>query len=243
MKKKMNSIVLCFIYFIVIILGFNYLAIIINEDTYKNVDIIEQPVINLGPSNDSIISEYIDKYNNHDVVGEIRIINTDYKRAIMQGKDNDYYLNHLEDKTSHFMGSIYLDFRINIDNSDKLLIYGHNSSNVDMPFKILENYYDEDYYKNHKHIQILTKNKTRLYEIYAIVIETKDFSYMKTEFKDNDEWYNHINDFKNKSMYNTDVSVTENDNVLILQTCSTHFDYKKYNKKYLLIVGKEINIK
>ena len=228
-------------FFIIIVSSFTYLSIIINEDTNGDVNIIEQPVINLGPSNDEIINDYINEYNNHDVVGEIKIINTDYKKAIMQSNDNDYYLNHLEDKTSNFMGSIYLDFRIDIDNSDKLLIYGHNSSNVDMPFKLLENYYNEDYYKSHKYVQILTKNKTRLYEIYAILIETNDFSYMKTEFKNKDEWYRHISGFKNKSLYNTDVSVSENDKIIILQTCSTHSNYKKYNKKYLLVVGKEID--
>ena len=38
------------------------------------------------------------------------------------------------------MGSIYLDFRVDIDTSRKLLIYGHNSSNIDMPFTKIHRY-------------------------------------------------------------------------------------------------------
>lgn len=241
MKKKIVILIICFIYLFIVSLGFKYISLYVNEYTDEDINLIDTPVVNLGPTSEEIINDYIDKYNNEDVVGEIKIINTNYEKAIMQGKDNEYYLNHLEDKTSHYMGSIYLDFRINIDNGNKLLIYGHNSSNIDMPFKILEKYYDEEYYKSHKYIQITTKDKTRLYEIYSIFVEVSDFSYMKTEFKDKDEWYKHIKDFKDKSMFDTGVLVNEEDNILILQTCSTHLDYRMYNKKYLLIVGKEIN--
>ena len=63
---------------------------------------------------------------------------------------------------------------------------------------------------------------------------------MKTEFKSNEDRFNHINNFRDKSMYDTGVSLEKNDNILILQTCSTHDEYDKYNKKYLLIVAKEI---
>ena len=51
-----------------------------------------------------IVDEYINKYNNQDVIGEISIPNTDFKRALMQSSDNNYYLYHTEDKTESFMG-------------------------------------------------------------------------------------------------------------------------------------------
>ena len=41
-------------------------------------------------------------------------------------------------------------------------------------------------------------------------------------------------------MHKTDVELTENDNILILQACSTHPNYTKYSKKYVLVVFKEI---
>lgn len=213
------------------------------QKKYNELILTDEHVVNISPSNEEIINQHISEYNNDDVIGEINIINTEYKKVIMQSDENDYYLNHLEDKTNSYMGSIYLDFRVDIDSSKKLLIFGHNSDTIDMPFKILENYYSKDYYENHKYIEIITKNKTRLYEIYSIFIEINNFEYMKTEFINKEEWYKHIKGFKDKSMYDTGVTINANDNILILQTCSTHSDYRKYNKKYLLVVSKEINNK
>lgn len=193
--------------------------------------------------NSKIIDEYVKLYNNSDVVGEISIINSDFKKAIMQGNDNDYYLNHTEDKTNSYMGSIYLDFRINIDDGKKLLIYGHNSGNIVMPFQILEEYYDYEFYQGHKYIKIITSNKTRLYKIYSVFVEVEDFGYMQTDFNNEDEWYEHINNFKKKSMYDTLEDVKKEDNILILQTCSTYYKYRDYQKKFLLVVAKEVSEK
>lgn len=243
MKKRMLIGVICVIYLFIISLVFGITSLnagYSNKD-YGNVSLIDISNNQLVNKNKEIIDKYVDIYDNNDVVGEIKIINTNYKKAIMQSDNNDYYLNHLENKTSSYMGSIYLDFRIDIDNDKKLLIYGHNSATIDMPFKILENYYNKKYYNSHKYIQITTRNKTRMYEIYSILVETSDFNYMKTEFNNNKQWYEHIKNFKNKSMYDTGVTVEKNDNILILQTCSTHSEYNNYSKKYLLIVAKEIN--
>lgn len=246
MKKKLLIFSLCFLYFLIIggIGCFTLFDTKQNENiAYEDDSQLEVEVVDKidNDKNKEIIDNYINQYNNDDVKGEISIINTDYKKALMQYSNNDYYLNHLEDGTSSFMGSIYLDFRVDIDNSRKLLVFGHNSSNVDMPFKILEEYYDYDYYKEHQYIKIITKNKTRLYQIYSVHVEVSDFSYMATEFDNEDEWYKHINTLKERSMYDTGVMVDKDDKILILQTCSTHRKYSRYNQKFLLIVAKEIS--
>ena len=54
------------------------------------------------------INELKEKYNNDDVVGILSFDNTDYSAPIMQGEDNEYYLNHTPDKEDNYMGSIYL---------------------------------------------------------------------------------------------------------------------------------------
>lgn len=217
----------------------NHQSILSNDDS--NTVLKDDNEVNEKEENKKIVDYYKTKYNNDDVVGEFSILDTEYKKALMQNKKtNDYYLNHTENGSSSFMGSIYLDFRVSIDDSSKLLIYGHNSEYVDMPFKILEKYYDYDFYKEHQYVKIITPNKTRLYKIYAILVETSDFSYMKTDFKDKNEWFLHIKSFKDKSMYDTFEEVDEDDNILIMQTCSTHSNYKKYDKKFMLVVAKEV---
>ena len=86
----------------------------------------------------------------------------------------------------------------------------------------------------------ITNEKEYMYVIYSVYVEAKDFSYMNINFSDEQEWYNHIKSFKNKSMYDTLEDVAANDEILILQTCSTHKDYLKYDRKFLLVVAKQV---
>jgi len=161
MLKNNKLYYLAFIYLLLITSIFINTKNFIPSSSTNNIALIESPTIATTKTNSlestknlEIINNYIKKYNNNEVVGVISILNTDYEKAIMQHNDNDYYLNHLENKKSHYMGSIYLDFRINIINDKKLLIYGHNSKNITMPFKILENYYNKSYYQDHQYIKI-----------------------------------------------------------------------------------------
>ncbi|MBQ4584485.1 MAG: class B sortase [Bacilli bacterium] len=199
-----------------------------NDGDKENIKVYKEEITSLK-----------EEYNNDEVVGTLEILNTDYKVPIMQAEDNDYYLEHLPDKTKSFMGSIFLDYRVDIDNSQKLLIYGHNSSKYEMPFAILENYYDEEYLKEHKYVEIKTKTKIRKYEVFSVYVATTDYSYMKINYE-KDEYLNHLNNLKKYSFYDIDLELDSNDNILILQTCSTHKDYVNYDKKYLIIALKEI---
>lgn len=247
-KKQIIKITyLIFLYLLLIITIFIDTKLFISNPTLNYISLNTTPTINEDPKtvvnnskNQELINNYQTKYQNNEVIGVITIPNTNYQKAIMQHSDNDYYLNHLENKKSHYMGSIYLDFRVNITNDKKLLIYGHNSKNISMPFKILERYYDKNYYQEHQYIEILTPEKTRLYQIFSIYVETNDFDYMQTDYNNQKTWFNHLTKLKNNSLYETNINITPNDNILILQTCSTHKNYQKFKKKYLLIVAKEI---
>lgn len=198
--------------------------------------------IELAFKDDISSSEVIDnlrhEYNNNDIVGTIEILNTDFKEVVVQGNDNDYYLRRSPSKLYDINGSIFLDYRTDI-NGRKLIIYGHNDAYLKMPFDILENYYDVDYLNSHKYVRIVTYDEIRTYEIFSLYIETKDFSYMDTDFT-LDGYGEHIDYLKSKSMYKINTSVSLDDNILVLQTCSTHKDYQKYSKKFLILVFKEI---
>jgi len=210
------------------------------DDYYLDVDIKQNNNVNNPINYKEKIDKLRKKYKNDDVVGILEINNTDYVVPIMQGEDNGYYLNHGPSKKKNFKGSIYLDYRLDIDSSKKLLIYGHNSSRVDMPFKILEEFYDKDYYDNHKYVEIITSTGKRKYEIFSVHVETNDFDYMNINYDNDKEYLSHLKKLKSRSIYDTGVSVSSSDEVLILQTCSTHSDYHNYSKKYLLIVLRRV---
>ena len=44
-------------------------------------------------------------------------------------------------------------------------------------------------------------------------------------------------------MYDTKEDVTKDDKILIMQTCSTHYKYKNYDRKFLIVVAKEVSEK
>ena len=236
MKNKIILIISFICLFVVLL--FNLFSS--NSSKQYNLDIKQIDNVNNPVNYEEIMNNLKVEYNNDDVVGILEINNTDYIVPIMQGKDNDYYLNHTPDGKENYMGSIYLDYRVNIDSSKKLLIYGHNSSNIDMPFKILEEFYDKDYYNNHKYVEITTSTTKKKYEIFSVHVETKDFSYMNINFVDDEDYLNHITKLKEKSMYDTDVELGNDDEILVLQTCSTHKDYYNYTKKYLLIILRRV---
>lgn len=206
--------------------------------------VIDPPAINV--INEDLIYEvnYLDdikeKYDNEDIVGIINIEGTDIKEVVLQGEDNEYYLNHNINKKFDIKGSVYLDYRVNIDDSKKKIIYSHNSKNLKVPFKTLDNYYNYDYYKEHEFIELITNNEIQRYQIFSVYVETKDWDYMKVDFKDNNEWYKHLTKLKNESLYETDVSINQDDDILILQTCCLNKDYKQYKNKYLLVIAKKV---
>ena len=129
-RKICFSLVICFG---LVIFSLGYLIYDRQQNDYLYVDVdISSNVVDSNYYSD-IINDARNKYNNNDVVGILEIDNTDYIVPIMQANDNEYYLNHTPDGKENFMGSVYLDYRVDIDSSKKLLIYGHNSSNIDMP--------------------------------------------------------------------------------------------------------------
>lgn len=234
------------IYFMGIILVLIIVLLIVELSTSKrnsyqlNVDIEgNDKVINFVNYND-VITKVREEYNNNDVKGILEIENTDYIVPVLQGDDNAYYLNHDAYGNSNYMGSIYLDYRVDIDSSRKLLIYGHNSSNINMPFKILEEFYDKDYYDNHKYVDLTTSTTKKRYEIFSVYVEPTDYSYMNINFNNDDEYFDHLKKLKSKSMYDTGINISKDDEILILQTCSTNKDYRNYQKKYLLIILRRV---
>ena len=181
------------------------------------------------------------KYNNNDIVGILSNSDDTLNEIVMQSTDNDYYLEHTVYHESNWRGQTFLDYRNDINNSDKLIIYGHNSNYYNLPFKVLENYYNKSYYDENKYLYLQTNLNKYKYEIFSVYVEVSDWDYYnKMKFNTKDEYYNHILKLKNKSMYDTNVLVNKDDKILIIQTCSTKKEYSNYENKFLLIIAKRV---
>jgi len=245
MNKRSKYLILI-ILISVLLFGFYYYFVNIHNEqipVVKHDDVIEEVVSDI-PSINYLeeLNKLRNEYNNNDIVGVLNIENTSFNEIVMQSSDNDYYLNHTVYHESNWRGQTFLDFRVDINNSDKLIIYGHNSPNYVLPFKIFENYYDSNYLNEHKYLYLQTDSSKKIYEIFSVYVEVEDWTYYnKMNFIDKDDYYNHILELKNNSWYDTGIDVSMEDEILIIQTCSTHNKYKNYENKFLIIVAKRID--
>lgn len=238
-------------YRILLIIVFGLITLLVFYSMYKMINLdrsVNQVKEKINYVNDKekqldynqLISDYKKKYNNEDIVGILEIVNEEKKIPIVQTSDNDFYLNHDLDKKSSDKGSIFLDYRVDINSSKKLLVYGHSSENIYTDFNFLQEFYDKEYYDTHKYLEITTNTIKKKYEIFSVYTEIEDFSYMQTDFNNDLDYLNHINELKNNSIYDTNVKLSEKDEILIIQTCSMNSDYSKYKDKYLLIISRRV---
>lgn len=104
---------------------------------------------------------------NEDVLGWIVIPNTKLSYPLVQGEDNEYYLNHTWRKSYNSVGAIFMECKCSADLSDyNTIIYGHRMNNRSM-FGILLNYKNQSYWEEHPRVYITDDSGTHIYEIFA----------------------------------------------------------------------------
>ncbi len=221
---------------LLILFGFIFLCICMNNIYYKKGT--TKAITNVNEKEDKIvINDLKTTYNNEEIVGYLRIPGTELSVPITQATDNDKYLHKDIYGNDDEKGNPFLDYRVDINSSKKLLIFGHNAKRYEAPFKILENYYDENFYKDHKYIELVTDKNIFRYKIFSVYIETGDWSYMRLDY---DDWSKELEKYKLKSFYDTGEIAAPEDDILLMQTCSTNERYSKYSKKYLLIISRRV---
>ena len=194
----------------------------------KEVKIIENEIkiSEINSINDEI-DKYKNKYSNNDIVGYLKIdskINT----LLVQGKDNKFYLNHLINKKKNILGSVFIDYRVNLKKFSKIIIYGHSSERYDLPFNKLHDFLKENYSKK---LQININNKIFNYELISIKI-TNDNSHLKLNYNEI-EWIKYLESLKQNNLYKNDFIIDKNMEVLVLQTC--------YKNKFLILSYRKVN--
>lgn len=218
----------------------------------------QEPVMDVTPEGE--VYEYLE-YNqvadmflgmNSDLVGYITIEGTKISYPVVQRKStdpnintNDYYLYRAFDLSKRDSGCIFMDFRCHFDevvdhrriveNSEHLLIYGHNMNTGHM-FGTLKNYYrDYSYYSKHPIIQLDSLYKTYKYKIFAVFIvdgadTTSEYAFdcwNTFDFKDEAHFYEFVNQAKKRTLMTNDVDVKYGDQLLSLYTCNGLLDEAK----------------
>ena len=213
MKKRIKTN-LCII-FLLIICIISLFKVYTKYNTKKQIQKVNS--ITYNPDKISSIEYLRNRYNNEDIIGILKIASI--HTVLVQGNDNNYYLNHLVSKEENKTGSIFVDYRQKIDSAKQLNVYGHSSDYYDLPFNTLLNYEDINFYKENKYAEIMTEKGTYKYEISGVKI-TSNEEHLKFDYTTTEEYQEHINILHADNLYETDVKVDKNDKILIIQTCT-----------------------
>ena len=157
---------------------------------------------------------------NADVLGWIEIPGTQLAYPIMDGDDNDYYLNHTWDKKSSDAGSIFLEQLNHSDMRDfNTFLYGHRMKNGSM-FGSLKYYNTKEYYEEHPYVYILDEMGAHRYEIFAAYTAPVEGSTFLYGFHSEKGMQSFIEYCISKSEIDTGVIPTLDDKILTLVTCT-----------------------
>ncbi len=188
-----------------------------------------EPALSENPYLDSFLA-------NDDMAAWLQIPGTviDYPVMWTPGDEN-YYLRRDFDGSSNQNGCLILDTDSCIDPlTTNLIIHGHNMKSGAM-FGTLAEYESEEYFKEHREIDLYTPACRRRYEVIA-VFRSQVYKKTDTVFKfykffqadtqeEFDDFYNNI---KEMSLYDTGVTAQFGDRFLTLSTCSYHVDRGRF---------------
>lgn len=159
----------------------------------------------------------IEKYP--DVVGYIYGANTGISYPVVQGADNQYYLEHDYDGNTTQNGSIFMEYMCRSDfGSSNSIIYGHHMKSGLM-FAALEKYKSQSYYDAHPYFYIYTPMQNYRMDIFAGCVVEGD-----ADIYDLAPSAETIADMVAKSTFKSKIG-TPTGNIVTLSTCDYTYGY------------------
>ena len=185
------------------------------------------------------------EHYNADYVGWVTVPNTEVDYPIVIGDDNAYYLNHGFDHREYEPGTIFMDFRDKFgydeaDQSDNIILYGHNRADKSM-FGSLRTYrQDLDFYHDAPFIELESNYKKYTYVIFALPIAdgkaTATWRFWDMEEFDNQQAFDDfVANARERSLVDIPVDVKYGDKLVTLSTCYSDADDSRF-----LVIGRRL---
>ena len=164
---------------------------------------------------------------NPDVVGWICLEGTEISYPIVQGEDNEYYLNHLFDGKKSRSGCIFMDYRCHPDLADThSIVYGHHLKNGTM-FTGLMNYKSQEFYDAHPTGLILTSDAVYTIRFFSGYVSDNDSNAWELELNASNQgaWVDAV---CRRSYFSPQSVPGPIDRILTLSTCTYEFEDAKF---------------
>lgn len=159
---------------------------------------------------------------NSEGLGYIYIPSIDCRLPLVQGTDNEYYLNHTFNKTYSANGCLFEDARIKDGlSSSHVIIHGHNMNNGAM-FGRLSRYKSYNFWNTQGNnlFYIYTGNVIKEYKIFSCYISEPISDTYTYNFPSLDSLRAYAANMKDKSLYDTGVDVSNASQIVTLSTCT-----------------------
>ena len=180
-----------------------------------NVKLIEEVIIEENNEEISVVDWQKLENINKDIIGWIKIDNTNIDYPILKDDDSLKYLNRSYDGKYNKNGSIFT-LNNNPFQDNVTIIYGHNMKSGIM-FSELSKYMKKDFLYKHKYFTIYTKDHTyqaTIFSCYSIGIDEEEKNIKLLNFEEEVDYY------KKASLYSEEENIGEIKKIVKLSTCS-----------------------
>ena len=155
-----------------------------------------------------------------DAVGWLTIPNTKIDYPFMQYENNEYYLYRDITGTHATAGTIFMDYRCEKEfTSQNTILYGHHMKNKSI-FGSLDAFNDPLFFDGNRTGTVYLSNETLSLEFFASMVVTSTDSWIYDIMVD-DGYFSYI---KQNARCYREISLTENDRIVTLSTCSYEFN-------------------
>jgi len=172
-----------------------------------------------------------------DIVGWLYCEDTPINLPVVQGQDNEYYLNRMYDGTGNGSGTLFIDYRSPRDfTGSNTVIYGHNMKNRSM-FGTLANYKRQEYYEEHPVLWLLTPERNYKVKLLAGIVTPDDADVYAYDLTDLEAYYM-VRKAISDSTFESSAIPQKSDRYLTLSTCSYEFSNARY-----VVIGRLLPLK
>lgn len=158
---------------------------------------------------------------NSDIKAWIKVGGTSIDFPVVQDSNNTFYLNHSVDKKENSAGSLFFDYRNNVEVLDKnTVIYGHGRLEKIM-FGTLKQILDNAWYKEeqNKVVWLTTETEKILFMVVSVYTVPEETYYITTHFKGKEDYHTFLQKLTDRSLYKFYTNLNTKDKILTLSTC------------------------
>ncbi len=149
------------------------------------------------------------------LVAWLKITDVDY--PVVQGEDNEFYLNHDYAGNYNPLGAVFLEMENTPDFTDQnSIIYGHNVRSGKV-FHSLTAYLDPGFVAQAPVIELLTASGMEIYEIRGIY-DADPYDNFRSPHYEGEKWERFTHRWEEKNILKLPVPTSE-EKLLTLQTC------------------------